>query len=150
MISIRGLVEAHLTVRSLERSIQFYRDQLGLTLAREFPERRVAFFWIGAPGLTMLGLWESGDGPNRMQLHIAFSVSLDEILRAATELKAAGIEPLGFNGDPAEEPQVLAWMPAASLYFRDPDGHLLEFLAMLEGEDPAPERGVVPWSEWRR
>ncbi|HEY3738673.1 MAG TPA: VOC family protein [Bryobacteraceae bacterium] len=134
MIPIEGLFETHLTVRSLERSIAFYRDKLGLTLAREFPERRVAFFWIGAPGSTMLGLWESGDGPNRMQLHIAFRVTIEQIEKASAALKAAGIAPLDFNGEPTEQLQALAWMPAVSIYFRDPDGHMLEFLTMLDGD----------------
>jgi len=40
-------------------------------------------------------------------------------------------------------------MPALSLYFQDPDGHSLEYLAMLT-DDPQPERGVVKWSEWRK
>jgi len=31
---------------------------------------------------------------------------------------------------------VLAWMPAVSVYFRDPDYNLLEFIMMLPG--PAP------------
>jgi hypothetical protein len=38
-------------------------------------------------------------------------------------------------------------MPAGSLYFHDPDGNLLEFLAMLE-DDPNPDVGVVNWSQW--
>ena len=38
-------------------------------------------------------------------------------------------------------------MPAAAVYFRDPDGHLLEYLAMLDGP-PDPERGITTWSEW--
>jgi len=38
-------------------------------------------------------------------------------------------------------------MPAASVFFRDPDGHLLEYLAMLDGA-PRPDLGVVSWSEW--
>jgi hypothetical protein len=38
-------------------------------------------------------------------------------------------------------------MPAAAVYFRDPDGHMLEYLTMLEG--PArPELGIVPWSQF--
>jgi hypothetical protein len=37
-------------------------------------------------------------------------------------------------------------MPAAAVYFRDPDGHMLEYLAMLEGA-PKPELGIVPWSQ---
>jgi lactoylglutathione lyase len=42
---------------------------------------------------------------------------------------------------------VLAWMPAASLYFRDPDGNLIEFLAMLP-DRAEPQLGVVRWSQW--
>jgi len=40
-------------------------------------------------------------------------------------------------------------MPAASVYFHDPDGHLLEYIAMLP-QNPAPEAGVMPWSAWER
>ena len=148
MIPIHGLFETHLTVADLTRSIAFYRDTLGLPLAQIFENRKVAFFWIGPkPGHTMLGLWEQGSGPNRMQLHIAFKVALPDILNAAEALIQAGIQPLDFNGQPTTEPQVLAWMPAVSIYFRDPDGHLLEFLTMLD-DPPAPERGVVPYSKW--
>jgi lactoylglutathione lyase len=35
------------------------------------------------------------------------------------------------------------------VYFRDPDGHLLEYLAMLD-ESPRPASGILPWSEWNR
>jgi lactoylglutathione lyase len=50
-----------------------------------------------------------------------------------------------FFGQPTHEPTVIGWMPAAAVYFRDPDGHMLEYLAMLV--EPAGE-GIVPWSEW--
>ncbi len=43
---------------------------------------------------------------------------------------------------------MIGWMPAAAVYFRDPDGHMLEYLAMLD-EEPRPEAGIVSWSEWR-
>jgi lactoylglutathione lyase len=42
---------------------------------------------------------------------------------------------------------VIGWMPAASVFFRDPDGHLLEYPAMLPHE-PRPEADVVPYVEW--
>jgi hypothetical protein len=42
--------QAHLTVSELDRAIAFYKDVLGLPVARLFPERKVAFFWIGVPG----------------------------------------------------------------------------------------------------
>jgi lactoylglutathione lyase len=45
------------------------------------------------------------------------------------------------------EPSIIGWMPAAALYFRDPGGHLIEYLTMLEKE-PRPELGIIPWSEW--
>jgi lactoylglutathione lyase len=38
-------------------------------------------------------------------------------------------------------------MPAAAVYFRDPDGHLLEYVAMLD-EPPRPDLTIVPWSQW--
>ncbi len=38
--------------------------------------------------------------------------------------------------------ECLRRVPAASVYFEGPDGHLLEYLAKLP-EDPKPELGVV-------
>jgi hypothetical protein len=38
-------------------------------------------------------------------------------------------------------------MPAAAVYFRDPDDNLLEYLSMLD-EDPQPDVGIVDWSAW--
>jgi lactoylglutathione lyase len=38
-------------------------------------------------------------------------------------------------------------MPAASVFFRDPDDHLIEYLALLD-EEPRPHLGVIPWSDW--
>jgi lactoylglutathione lyase len=55
--------------------------------------------------------------------------------------------PLDFNDQPTDEPSVLAWIPAASVYFNDPDGHLLEYIAMLP-QDPQPDGGVVKYSAW--
>ena len=59
MICIQGLYETHLTVTDLERSIDFYRDIVGLELAHTIPERNVAFFWIGSRETSMLGLCPS-------------------------------------------------------------------------------------------
>lgn len=148
MIPVRGLFEAHLTVENLQRSMSFYGDALGLELARVFPERKVAFYWIGGRGNSMLGLWEAGTGPQRMNLHTAFSVDLDDLLQAAERLRQAKIIPLDFAGEPTNEPVVFAWMPAASIFFRDPDGNLLEFISMLP-EAAQSDLGVVSWSRWK-
>lgn len=149
MIPIRDLFETHLTVTDLKRSMDFYGETLGLELAEVFEGRKVAFYWIGGRGNSMLGLWEAGAGPQRMSLHLAFRVELPHLLEAPARLRAAGVRPLDFGGGPTEEPVVLAWMPAGSLYFRDPDGNMLEFLCMLP-EPPRPELGVVTWSEWEK
>jgi ribosomal protein S18 acetylase RimI-like enzyme len=141
------LFEAHLTVSDLDRSIAFYRDVLGLPLALQLPERGAAFFWIGGPGESMLGLWSLGSAPVALSSHIAFKTSLAEVLRAGDALRAAGVTPLSFFGAEASEPSVIAWMPAAAVYFRDPDGHQLEYLAMLD-HPPHPELGIVAWSQW--
>jgi lactoylglutathione lyase len=143
---VRGLFETHLTVADLARSVTFYRDVVGLPVALEVPERGAAFHWIGHPGQAMLGLWSIGSAPVGMQLHIAFEMSLPDVRAAPERLAAQDIQALSFFGEPADEPSVIGWMPAAAVYFRDPDGHLLEYLAMLEG--PArPELGIVPWSQ---
>jgi lactoylglutathione lyase len=145
--SVTRLFETHLLVRDLQRSIRFYRDVLGLELAFEVPERNVAFFWIGGAGRSMLGLWGIGSAPMSMELHIAFEVALDDLLEAPRQLRDQNVTPLSFFGQETDEPSVIGWMPAAIVYFRDPDGNLLEYLAMLD-EQSQPERGIVPFSEW--
>lgn len=49
----------------------------------------------------------------------------------------------------SDQPSVHCWMPAVSVYFSDPDGNSLEFIALLP-DPPRPELGIVPWDEWER
>jgi lactoylglutathione lyase len=147
-VPVRGLFETHLTVRDVPRSVEFYRDVVGLPLALDLPERNAAFMWVGERGRSMLGLWGIGSSVNSLRLHIALEVELADLLSAPERLRARGVTPLSFFGEETGEPDVLAWMPAAAVYFEDPDGHLLEYLTMLE-EEPRPEAGIVSYSEWR-
>src|SRR6266496_2119471 len=95
-IPVRGLFETHLTVSDLQRSVRFYREVVGLSVAFEVPERGAAFFWIGGTGQTMLGLWSLGSAPMGLVLHIAFDVALDDLLDAPKRLRAMGVTPLSF------------------------------------------------------
>jgi len=148
LIPIQSLFEAHLNVSNLERSLAFYTEVLGLPLAATFSDRRVGFVWAGRPKGGLLGLWEVGDTPQRLSVHIAFGVSLIDLLQAIETLYSRSIQPLDFHGNIAKEPIVLAWMPAAAIYFRDPDNNLIEFIALLP-DSPHFELGILNWSQWR-
>jgi lactoylglutathione lyase len=143
-----GVYETHLTVSDLKRSIEFYRDVVGLELGAQFEERRIAFFWVGGKKTGMLGLWETGTGPLQMRLHIALHMKMDDIVRAPAILKAHRVQPLGFRGQPVDEPVVIGWMPAISLYFNDPDGHSIELISVLDDE-PDAAFGMKAWSAWQ-
>jgi lactoylglutathione lyase len=149
VIPVHDLFEVHLTVANLNRAIAFYRDAVGLRLAHIESSRQVAFFWIGSVGNAMLGLWSAGERPQTVTSHTAFSASLVDVLAAPDALRAAGITPLDFEGRPTDHPIVFAWMPAVSVFFRDPDGNLLEYIARLP-EEPRPEYGIMPWRMWEQ
>jgi lactoylglutathione lyase len=144
---IKGLYETHLFVKDLQKSIAFYRDILGLQLCGENPERKVAFFWIGEPQQAMLGLWEKPVEEVQIR-HFAFRCEVDDILNNSIDyLKQRGLKPYNFLRDSSDQPMVFAWMPAIAIYFDDPDGHVLEFIAILDG-DAKPGLGVISYNEW--
>lgn len=146
-IPVQGLFETHLTVSNLQRSIKFYRDIVALKLALEVSDRNAAFFWIGDSKHSMLGLWPFSSISMGLNLHIAFEVAIDDLLEAPNRLKSNGITPLSFFRTETTEPSVIGWMPAAAVYFRDPDNHLIEYLAMLD-HNLRQDLGIIPWSEW--
>lgn len=143
---ITGLYETHIHVANLERSIEFYRDVLGLEFAHKIEERRVAFFWIGQTRQQMLGVWETPAAQIQRE-HFAFSTTLAKMRTVRQYLLNLGLEPRNFQNTEDGEPQVFGWMPAVAIYFRDPDDHSLEILAVLPDE-PQPDLGIVPWAEW--
>ena len=149
MIPIEGLFEAHISVRDFERSVAFYRDIVGLELGIAQPERPAAFFWVGGRGRSMMGIFSVGSHPLPKQHHVAFQVKLEDVLAAPQKLQSAGITAMGGARESINEPMVFPWMPAASVFFDDPDGNNLEYIAMLP-DPPRSEPGPVSWSEWQR
>ncbi len=144
---IKGLFETHIYVTDLERSVQFYAETLGLEQCHYEAERRVAFFWIGAPQQQMLGVWEASKGSIDKR-HFAFECDADWVLNASIDwLKEREIPFRNFLKEASERPMVFAWMPAVAIYFDDPDGHSLEFIAKLDGR-PRPDKGVVSYEAW--
>jgi len=143
---IQGLFETHINVRNLAESVAFYRDVLELEFAYEQPHRKVAFFWIGGYNQHMLGVWEKPEDEIQRQ-HFAFRVSVEDMRNAKQYLLDRALTPRNFLNDGTQDPMVFGWMPAVAIYFQDPDGHSLEYIAPLEGK-PQPDLGVISWDEW--
>ncbi|SHF46503.1 VOC family protein [Chryseobacterium takakiae] len=143
---IKGLYETHIQVSNLENAISFYTQVLGLKLAHQDKNRRIAFLWMGKDKDFMLGLWEQKE--NLQTRHFAFSVDKENLLNKSVEfLKNKDLMPYNFLKNENEKPMVFAWMPALAIYFNDPDGNQLEFISILEGEGK-PELGVLSYEEW--
>jgi len=142
---IKNLYETHLQVKNLNTSIEFY-NKLGLELSLLIEDRRIAFFYIGKKR-QLLGLWEVPDGNEVSRRHFAFGTDLDLLKKSIDWLKERGIEPVKTFGKEPIEPIVHTWMPAAAIYFNDPDGNELEFIAWLPDE-PHNLGYAIYLSEW--
>ncbi|MGR9115137.1 MAG: VOC family protein [Gammaproteobacteria bacterium] len=118
MIAIDGIYELVIKVADLARAEAFYRDLLGLEDGYRDDERDWVF--LRCPGDTGMVVLQKEFGPIREQ-HFAFRVSPSEFVRASEILKEKHLT--------SEGPIFHEWMPANSIYFRDPDGHEVEFCA---------------------
>ena len=144
------LYEAHLPVADTDAACRFYVEIVGLQFAHRDLRRDIVFLWAGTNRQSMLGLWGPSAtlGRELHKCHIAFAVSLPELLAAGEQLNASGIQTQNFPGEKTTEPSVIGWMPSAQLYFHDGDGHSLEFIALLD-ESPEPSF-VGTLSEWKQ
>jgi catechol 2,3-dioxygenase-like lactoylglutathione lyase family enzyme len=116
-----GILESSLYVSNLARSAQFYEKIFGFRVISDFGERGCA---LEAGDRQVLLLFKKGasrtitaphDGDG--ELHLAFAIRAEEL---------PGWEAwLAENGIQVEEKT--AWkLGGQSLYFRDPDWHLIE------------------------
>ena len=135
MTSVSRLLETALYVDDVDRSCEFYQRLLGLrplagVSTRKEGETR-AFQALNMPGGQVLLLFLKGsttttavlpggtipphDGSGR--LHVAFAISGDELNAWRERLQSHGV---------SIEGEVKWPRGGTSLYFRDPDGHLVE------------------------
>lgn len=142
---VTGIDHAGITVASLDRSLAFYRDLLGLRVIEiSGPEGEDAGGVTGIRGARIRAAdLDAGDGriielleyiqaaadpvaqqPNAPGCpHVALRVpDLTGLLR---RLAAAGYEPAG---QPVTITGALAWEGAVVVYLRDPDGALIELI----------------------
>lgn len=124
---LRCILETALYVDDLARAADFYEGIMGLRLlhaddrlrAYNVNERSVLLLFIRGgtlePVETEGGLIPPHDGSGA--LHVAFAVGHAELLEWAAHLKVKGVEIEGESD----------WKRGGhSIYFRDPDGNLLE------------------------
>lgn len=102
---IKGIYEAHLPVKDLDRSIEFYRE---LELKLAWRSSKTAFFWI-VEGESWLGLWEGKEykTPSHPSLrHLAFTISYEDMKSSLQWLKSKGISAVPFGSRTSVEPFV--------------------------------------------
>jgi lactoylglutathione lyase len=143
------LYETHIPVSDPEKSAAFYRDVVGLSVGLHDQKRNIVFMLIGEKRDTMLGLWGPGSEYSRPLTphHFALAVPPEELLHRTKELNAHGIITRDFFNQPTDDPPVMGWNSLnTSIYFDDPDGHSVEFIAILQ-DTPEP-RFTGRLSEW--
>jgi len=128
MPTINGVLETALYVEDLERSVEFYRRLFGFETLLETPGRLHAMNVAGRQVLLLFRIGASqGSNPvpggvvpahdGRGRLHVAFAISGEEVEGWRKRLSDVGVE---------VESTVVSPGGGMSLYFRDPDGHLIE------------------------
>jgi catechol 2,3-dioxygenase-like lactoylglutathione lyase family enzyme len=140
------IVHSGITVSSLERSIPFYQDILGLKLIKREPVRRARGEKLGVPGAVIqLAIFQVGNSEDTLELieylepaapnaaarsinvpgqvHIAFSVEDIE-----AEMKRMADRGVAFVSDEYEEIKDGPLQGMKWIYFKDPDGTHLELI----------------------
>lgn len=126
MPAIAGVIETAVYVDDLERAREFYEGTLMLNVM--FEDERIRAYKVGRSAFLLfkrgasdkntvmkIGNIPAHDGTG--QLHMAFAISADELPAWETLLDEHGVEIEG---------RVQWPKGGTSIYFRDPDGNLLE------------------------
>ncbi len=171
----KGINHLALVCRDMAETVEFYTKKLNMPLVKtvQLPDggqhfffdcgggSLLAFFWwenapAAAPGIASVEDFpKKGMSAVGSMNHVAFEMDEAELEKSIAELKAKGVHvsvPVVVNHDDspmgvAREMHDGVWV--RSVYFRDPNGIMLEFAATLRGfrpEDVAhkPARAVEP------
>ena len=128
-----------ITVRDMDRAVDFYRDLLGFEVLGQLflndGTFKLVYLQAGAARIELFAFTETGrsvdaDAPNEDLgfKHLAFTV--DDVDAVTARLQAADVE---FTVEPLDAPGGVRLA-----FFRDPDGNLLELVDRLP--DMAPYR----------
>jgi catechol 2,3-dioxygenase-like lactoylglutathione lyase family enzyme len=153
-----GINHLALVCRDMARTVEFYRDVLGMPLVKtiELPAGMgqhfffdcgggdcLAFFWFPDAPEPAPGVAAPKGRPDQAELtsaigsmnHVAFTVPADKIEEYRDRLLAAGVDCTEVaNHDDSEAGLSERMHPGVfvrSIYFQDPDGILLEFAAWI-------------------
>ncbi len=144
-MQLTGLHHLTLICSSMERTIAFYRDLLGLAIVRDGPSdddpgtRHVWFGAVdGAPGrlLSFLEYPQLPAGVVGVGSTHHFALSIDSV-----EEQDAWREYL--RGQGVEVTEVFDRGGFRSIYVRDPDGHIIEFATSSPGRPHQPGEPVA-------
>jgi catechol 2,3-dioxygenase-like lactoylglutathione lyase family enzyme len=129
MPEVTGILEAALYVADLERAARFYAELLGFERIAE--DARFCAFGVAGRQVLLLFLKGGSVAGKQIpggkipahdadgQMHVAFSIDEDQWTPWLERLAALGI--------PVES-EVQWPRGGRSIYFRDPDGHSIEFV----------------------
>ena len=126
---VKGLGEVSIQVRDLDAMQKFYEEVVGLEVLRRDDDERFVFFKVadGYGGHSQnLALFEASNTLNPQEStlhHIALNVAIEDF-----ETEKMRLEGLGIKIDAT----VHEWLHVRSLYFYDPEGNHLEFVAYDE------------------
>ena len=152
MTDIKGLHHAAYRCRDSEETRAFYEDFLGLPLSNALAIGETASgrqanvlhtFFEMADG-SCLAFFEEPDAPfdfkaqRDFDLHIALEVSRDTLLEMFEKGKAAGMETRGISDHGFID----------SIYFRDPNGYVIELAAAKEGSGERPDAHQI-LADWQ-
>ena len=132
MAKIRGLTEVVISVHNMEKSLNFYRDTLGLLVMSPPDSRGAVFLKVShqpdtvPQQLVLVPLPEGTDAFPTERVRRPLHHLGIEVAREDFESERERLQALGFDVRLGEHP----FLPLKGMYLDDPDGNEVELIAM--------------------